>query len=89
VNCDCKKRIEAQLLEKFKADSPEAADHAVQLEGYAFSISRDGGEVTQPMVTTFKRQALYGLKKGGMKMKTTKGFMHFSFCPFCGMKATK
>lgn len=84
LTCNCRAEIEAKLTERFKAQSPEATDHSVSLEGYGFGIS-DGGVVVRAMLP-YGATATFPLKKGGSKRKTVKGNMIFSYCPFCGMK---
>lgn len=82
--CDCKKQIEAKLLEHFKANTPEAADHEIELEGYGLSLVDN--KMTLRPFAPYKARALFPLKKGGAKRKVSTGFMGFSFCPYCGEK---
>jgi hypothetical protein len=82
--CDCKKQIEAKLLEHFKASAPEAADHEIELEGYGLAVV-DNTMTVRPFAP-YKAAALFPLKKGGMKRNVKTGVMGFSFCPYCGEK---
>lgn len=75
--CDCRKTIEASLLERFKSAAPEAEGHGVSLLGYGYSA-------IELAYMPYECGATYKLKKGGTKYKTTTGNMIFSFCPFCG-----
>ncbi|WP_367846426.1 hypothetical protein [Rhodoferax sp. WC2427] len=81
-NCNCRADIEAKLLARFKEQSPEASDHGVSLEGYAFLLGNAGMRTQAYM--PFKQAAMFPLKKGGAKLQTKHINMMFSFCPFCG-----
>ena len=82
--CDCRKQIEAKLLEHFKANAPTAVDHEVELQGYGFAVVDN--TMTMRPYAPYKASALFPLKRGGTKPKTRTGFMSFSFCPYCGEK---
>lgn len=86
MKCNCKKELEEKLKDRFSATAPEATDHGVTLQGYGFGLTDDGLIVTGFMEA--KATAVYPLKKGGFKQKTVTQNMHFSYCPFCGTKAT-
>lgn len=85
--CECRNQIEAQLLERFKTSTPDASDHHVSLQGYGFA--RVGNTLSMRPFMSYTYSADHPLKKGGSKHKTQKGSMMFSFCPFCGEKASK
>ena len=80
--CNCRKDIEAKLLERFKLSAPDASDHGVELQGYALVIET-AGLFSKP-VMPYKTSAIYPLKKGGTKLKSVTGNMILNYCPFCG-----
>lgn len=82
--CNCKKEIEAKLLERFKRNAPEARQHGVELEGYSFVIVENS--LKERPCMQFKTSALFPLKNGSEKLKNSRANMFFSFCPFCGTK---
>lgn len=82
--CDCRKELETQLTERFKANAPQAFEHRVGLQGYGFAIVDN--TLTMRGYMPYKASADFPLKKGGTKPKTQTGNMVFSFCPFCGEK---
>jgi hypothetical protein len=82
VNCTCHKDIEAKLLEKFKEREPAARNHRATLLGYGVNFATGG----LSQAAQIEYDAVYPLKKGGEKAKTTKGHMVFNYCPFCGEK---
>jgi len=86
MNCNCRDELEAKLVENFKAHAPEATDHKAKLRGYGFALIGNRMEMRGYMEVEAK--ATYQLKKGGSKEKTIKQSMFFSYCPFCGAKAT-
>ena len=81
--CDCKKDIEAKLLERFKLTAADASEHGVELQGYALVIE-DSGLSSKP-VMPYKMSATYPIKKGGTKLKSVTGNMILNYCPFCGV----
>jgi hypothetical protein len=87
MNCDCKKDIEAKLVDFFTKQTPQATGMKVELQGYGFGISDAGMRISQ--YTEAKVTAAHPLKSGGTKIKTVKTSMHFSYCPFCGQKDGK
>jgi len=81
--CECKKDIEAKLLERFKQHTPEAKDHDVELKGYGVSISNLDLKLCAFMPIEYI--AKYPMKGGVLhKERKTKSTMHFNFFPFCG-----
>lgn len=82
--CDCKTKMEALLLERFKDAQPSAKEHGVELQGYCFAII-DGHLKMKPYML-YKATADYPLKKGGSKVKAMSGNLVFTFCPFCGAR---
>ena len=82
--CDCKKDIEAKLLERFVEQTPAAEGHKVKLQGYGLIF---GAAASERAYMPIEATASHLLKKGGMKSKTTKQNMFFNFCPFCGVVA--
>ena len=85
MTCDCKERIEGLLLERFKADHPEATKHHVSLSGYSVGIDLQTGACRRVMTMPIKREALFPLKKGGSRTRAIGGSMYFKYCPFCGV----
>ena len=86
MKCDCKTKIEAELLEKFKAKLPDAEDHSVELQGYGFAIV--GSTMELRGYLPIAGGANHKPKTGAVwKWKKHKGMMAFSYCPFCGEKA--
>jgi hypothetical protein len=84
VPCNCKDDIEAKMTERFTKNSPEASGHEVVLDGYGLVLS--GNSFVMRGCTPMKLTAIYTLKKGGTKVKTTNQSMFFNYCPFCGTK---
>ena len=82
--CDCKSRIEAQLVERYKAAQPKAADHQATLEGYGFGVV--GNTMVMRPCMPIKYGARHPTKAGPERWKSEKGTMVFRFCPFCGEK---
>lgn len=85
--CNCKKDIETRLLERFKAQEPDAKDHSVELQGYGLALL-ENNLLSIPCMP-FKTSANFPLKKGGSKVKSQTASMYFNFCPFCGEKIEK
>ena len=81
--CDCRKRIEEKLKDRFVEQSPEAKEHEAKLTGYAILF---GETLHEKGVMNAELKASFPLKKGGEKQKTIKHSMIFTFCPFCGVK---
>lgn len=81
--CDCRTRIEEKLLNKFRDDAPEATGHGAKLTGYALIF---GETVTEKGCMPIEHTAKFPLKKGGVKEKTQKINIMFTYCPFCGEK---
>ena len=82
--CKCKTELEATLLERFKTHYPDASAHGVELTGYGFVSVANTLQIRGFMPV--EAAADFKLKKGGVKSKTIKQNMFFSFCPFCGVK---
>ena len=80
--CNCRTDITNRLLERFKEQSPEATNHYIELTGYAFIFGKEM-EMAEKGCMEIKATANFPLKKGGVKEKTTKQNMIFTFCPFC------
>lgn len=85
--CDCKKDIEAKLLERFIKQTPEAKDHGATLAGYTLVLTEE--KIIQKGCMPIELIALYPPKKGGYKGKRTSSNMIYTFCPFCGEKYEK
>lgn len=80
--CDCRKDLEARLLEDFRQRNPDATEHSATLNGYAFIF---GSSVQMKGCMEVEYSARHAVKKGdGYKTKRTKSSMIFTFCPFCG-----
>jgi len=87
MNCNCREETEAKLVELLKETTPEAHSHKAELQGYGFTII--GNKMESRGFMEVKTSAVHQLKKGGEKAKTKTMSMFFSYCPFCGVKATK
>ena len=87
MNCVCKKDIEARLLERLKADHQDGQDHSASLGGYGFAIT-DDNKMALVGGTPITLQAMTPKKAGGMKLTKINQTMVWTFCPFCGVKAT-
>ena len=83
MSCTCRKDIEEKLLARFKAQSPEANAHEVDLQGYTLIL---GDNLVCKGYMPIKATASFPLKKGGFKEKKIMQNMIFTFCPFCGVK---
>lgn len=84
MTCNCKTELQAKLLERFKETEPEAQDHCIEIQGYAFIF---GKTVTLKLATPVHFTGKYLVKKTGLlKEKTTKQNLIFTFCPFCGVR---
>lgn len=86
MNCDCKKRIEAKLLERLISEHPEGQNHSATLDGYGFVITDDNKMALQGC-TPITLQAMVPKKDGGLKAKKFNQSMVWTFCPFCGVAA--
>jgi hypothetical protein len=80
--CDCRSQLEHQLLERFKEKAPEATNHRAALTGFVLLF--DPKKVISKGAMPLELTATYPQKNGGVKRRTTKQQMIFSFCPFCG-----
>ena len=85
--CDCRRKTEQRLLERFKQQHPEAKNHTATLSGYA--IVFEGGNAITKGCMPIELEASFPLKKGGDKDKKTKSSLLFNYCPFCGEKYGK
>jgi hypothetical protein len=81
--CDCRKKVEINLLDRYKEQHPEANKHQARLKGYTLIL---GKQVEEKGCMPIEFTAVYPLKKGGEKEKTVKQSMVFTYCPFCGEK---
>lgn len=84
--CNCRKDIEAKLLTRFKSTAPCATDHSASLTGYTLVL---GAAITEKGCMSIELTAKHPLKKGGVKSKTDRSQMIFTYCPFCGEKYDK
>ena len=82
--CNCKKELEAKLLDNFISKFPDVKEHSVELKGYCLGITDKGLVLRSYMPYSY--EADYPLKKGGYKHKKQEGNFVFSYCPFCGGK---
>lgn len=85
MNCNCKSDLEKKLLERFIEKEPGALEPSAELTGYGFGFTETGTVLIGYM--PFKITATHPLKNGGTKRKSSTSNMHFSYCPFCGVKA--
>ncbi len=83
--CNCKKEMEARLLEKCSQEPGE--DHKIKLMGYGYILSDNKLEYrpVMPIEHTYMHTA----KNGNKKSKTDKISMVLSHCPFCGEKVVE
>jgi hypothetical protein len=86
MKCECKERIEAMLLDNFKLKDTDAKNHSAKLQGYGIAMT--GNSLQMRAMMGVNLTANHTLKNGTHKVKTTKMSMFFSYCPFCGVKAT-
>lgn len=82
--CDCKTRIEKELIEHFRGLHPQAANARAELMGYGLLI--EGAQLVRRGYMPVECAADFPLKKGGTKRRVIKQHMFFSYCPFCGEK---
>ena len=83
--CDCRKRIESQLLEDIPAQLPAGYQRlSVRLEGYALMMGEGTMKSRQIMPIEITYQA--PTKAGVMKDKKQTMNMAASYCMFCGEK---
>lgn len=82
--CDCRKELEAKLLERFKTQTPGAKSHEAQLKGYSIALFGDAWSLVGVM--PIELIAEHPLKKGGFRVKRETSNMIFTYCPFCGKK---
>jgi hypothetical protein len=83
MTCNCKKDIEARLLERFKAENPDAEGHSVALKGYGLTVL--GNTLRQVPLMDIECKAFHTTKAGNKRPKTEKMSMFFNLCPFCGV----
>lgn len=81
--CKCRKEVEEMLLERFKAQKPNASNHQASLDGYGFVI---GERLSERPFMPATVTADHPLKKGGLKRRAEHLNMFFNYCPFCGTK---
>lgn len=87
MSCECKSKIEAALTKQHAERQPDATDHGARLEGYRAGINLKSGKVTTRPGMDYKVSAAHTVKATGRQVvKSKKGTMLFSFCPFCGVK---
>jgi hypothetical protein len=86
MQCECKTELEEKLTERFKEIQPTGRDHKVELQGYGFGMLGDTLVIQGFMEA--KASAGYTTKAGAEKWRTVRQNMMFSYCPFCGKKAT-
>jgi hypothetical protein len=84
MTCDCRSKIEKNMLQRFKEQASEAKNHAVILTGYGFALIDN--KLTELGLMQVNATAEHPLKKGGFKEKTHKESLFFNYCPFCGAK---
>jgi len=82
--CDCRKVLEAKLLEKFKEQYPDGEQHSVSLEGYAFVFG--GNTISSKPVMPIRQTYLHTYKNGNKKEKKIPCSLSLSYCPHCGEK---
>lgn len=88
--CDCRKRIEANLLESMQRQYPEGKDISVSLDGYAFMFGGPEGVKMKNFMPVAVEYKAPPPKKGVIetvwKQKKQTLRMMGSYCMFCGEK---
>ena len=74
-------------MDKLKAERPDDQGHHAQLEGYGFALT-DDNKMLLVGGTPITLQSMTPRKAGGMKSFRINQTMVWTFCPFCGTKAT-
>jgi len=85
--CDCKKEMEAKLLETVQAQRPEAQQLKVELDGYGFMLT--GNELSHRPVMPIKIEYMHILKNGNVKKKKETISFALKHCPFCGEEVVR
>lgn len=88
MSCNCKKDIEAQLLERLKEETPTGVDQAVSLSGYGFVLG-DNTITHRPYAVAHRSAMLPKKGSEGWRQKRSTVNMFFSYCPFCGEQIVK
>lgn len=87
--CKCYDEMKEKLREHFVQKAPEGStDIDVELKGYMFGITNDGGmvhRVSNDVTVTYQAPK----KSGGMKKVTNKTYIRATYCPFCGVEYAK
>ncbi|KAA8734884.1 hypothetical protein F4V57_03760 [Acinetobacter qingfengensis] len=84
--CSCKPDIEQKILERLKEQYPEGKDHSSTMNknfGYTFP---DMAVVAYFELTN---SVTVMTKKGTERIVKPKLSLHFTYCPFCGVKYKK
>ena len=86
--CECKAKIEAELLKELQAGHPDATDHQAWLTSYGskYDEERKVLEDVPYMTADFKTLRAGEGKVGVRRWKTEKMHVRVNFCPFCGEK---
>lgn len=84
--CECKRELETMLAVKYAESCTGTSNVRAELQGYGFGMAEPNQVVTLGYMEV-KYTADWAMKKGGVRKKTYKGTMIFSYCPFCGKKA--
>lgn len=85
MQCNCQTEIEQQLLERFKSEHPESANHTCGLHGYVLVLAGNSLE-SLPKVTAVFRHTVTA-KSGSVREKKIEHSMVGHYCIFCGKPA--
>ena len=84
MSCNCKSTIQDKLVSSYSEKNPEDFDVSATIGGYSLALNFEQNKMrlagTLPVTIAYSRKN----KKGETKAKTTKTFMFFNYCPFCG-----
>ena len=84
MNCECKETIQGKLAAKHLESNPEDENVSAAIQGYKLLVNFETGKMrtagTLPITISYSRKN----RKGETKSKTSKSFMFFNYCPFCG-----
>ncbi len=83
--CECKSKIESELLEKIRKDKPDVEDLSVELKGYGFMFGDDKKLESLP-ITPIEVSYVHTFKNGKKKKRKEMISLAVSYCPHCGEK---
>ena len=83
MSCNCRKEMEAKLVEYTQTQVPAATQMKVALQGYSYSL---GSQLLERSSMPYKATFTVPKKDGTPRAMTKTGNMFFNYCPFCGVK---